>query len=169
MEKVSISSPWVSFYREIDALFKEDPEVRIIYDEEENVVKLYVSNARKAEALTQLLPAERTFGKVTVRVDVIPANDLGTDMLSLFEAAFDGNPALAYVRTGGSPITSAFNYVVFKNKVVQYFNDDLGDVYGNRSTLYQELAKDVFSGQTDGVFFCTEIGDKLGEPFDSWA
>lgn len=42
------------------------------------------------------------------------------------------------------------------NKVVQYFNDDLGDAHGVCSTLYQEIAKDVF-GEHEGIFFCTNL------------
>ena len=65
-----------------------------------------------------------------------------------------------------NPIT----YVVFVNEVVQYFNDDLGDVYGQCSTLYQEIAKDVF-GETEGVFFCTDVEEPvyaLGKPLGEW-
>lgn len=35
------------------------------------------------------------------------------------------------------------------------FNDDLGDPHGLRSTLMQELAKEVI-GESDGIHFCTD-------------
>ena len=28
-EKLKLSSPWMIFYKEIDALFKEDPDVKV--------------------------------------------------------------------------------------------------------------------------------------------
>lgn len=31
MEKVKLSPPWISFFREVEALFQEDPEVVIRY------------------------------------------------------------------------------------------------------------------------------------------
>ena len=48
------------------------------------------------------------------------------------------------------PIT----YVVFRNEVVQYYTDDLGDYFGMASTLYEDIARDLFS-EVDGIYFCT--------------
>ena len=158
MDSLKLSSPWERFYKEIEALFKDDPEINIIYDRENNVIKLFVNNEKKADALGQLLPMERTFGNVTVKVQVIPGNMLGNGKTSLFQDAFCGNPALAYIRTGDNIILGTVSYVVFANKVVQYFNDDISDLHGNCSTLYQEIAKDVF-GEQAGLFFCTEKGE----------
>ena len=73
---MKLSSPWVEFYREIEALFAQDDEVKVVYEEEKNEVKLYVENARKADALAQLLPTEKTFGNVVLKITVIPANGL---------------------------------------------------------------------------------------------
>lgn len=67
MSNLKISSPWVNYYHEIDALFGLDPEIRVDINEGENTVTLYVDNAEKAEAIAQLLPAERAFGNVTVK------------------------------------------------------------------------------------------------------
>jgi hypothetical protein len=163
---MKLSSPWVEFYREIEALFAEDDEVKVVYDEENNEVKLYVENARKADALTQLLPAEKTFGNVTLKVTVIPANDAKVSKADLIAEAFEGNPALSYVQHVGAVI-GEFDYAVFKNKVVQFFDDNLSDINGNKSTLYENIAKDVF-GENVGVFFCTEAPVSLTKPLGEW-
>ena len=163
---MKLSSPWVNFYRELDALFLQDPEVRVMYDEEANEVKLYVENARKADALTQLLPAEKTFGNVTLKITVIPANEANISKADLLAEAFDGNPALSYIQHVDAVIGS-FDYAVFQNVVVQYFNDDLSDINGLKSTLYQDIAKDVF-GEDAGVFFCTEAPTTLSKPLGEW-
>ena len=63
MEKLKLSPPWMTYANEVKALFREDKEVRVVYDDEEKKLKLYVDNPRKADALAQLLPAEKTFGK----------------------------------------------------------------------------------------------------------
>ena len=47
-KKVKLSAPWVTFYRELEALFGEDPDVTVKYDEKKNVVELYVENEKKA-------------------------------------------------------------------------------------------------------------------------
>ena len=33
MAKLNLSPPWVVYYRKLSAFFKEDPEVRITYDD----------------------------------------------------------------------------------------------------------------------------------------
>lgn len=163
---MKLSAPWVNFYNEIKALFEEDPEIKIAFDEEVPEVKLFVENPRKADALMQLLPTEKVFGNVTMKVTVVPA-DVEETKLDLISEAFFGNPILAYVWSADTPL-GTFNYAVFENKVVQYFNDDISDINGNRSTLYQEIAKDVF-GTDGGVMFCTEARDKkLNKPLGEW-
>lgn len=155
-KKLELSAPWVIYYREVEELFKEDPEVRVVFDEEGPEVKLYVKSQEKADALTQLLPAEKKFGNVTLKVTVIPANQLGANKAVLVEKALKNNPAVSFITKAkydlfSNPIT----YVVFQNKVVQYYADNLGDIYGNCSTLYQDIAKDVLGSQ-DGVYYCTD-------------
>ena len=139
-------------------MFGLDPEINVTISEDDYTVTLHVDNAEKAEAIAQLLPAERAFGNVTVKTKVVPANRLGASRLSLFQKAFEGNPAFAYTKSfEGQPY--GFCYVVFANKVVQYFLDNLQDVNGNRSTLYEEIARDLF-GEDGEVFFCTDTGAK---------
>lgn len=164
---MKLSAPWVEFYRELEALFAQDPEVKVVYEEENNEVKLFVETARKADALTQLLPAEKTFGNVTMKITVVPANNLEVSKADLIAEAFDGNPALSYVQHVNA-VVGAFDYAVFQNKVVQFFDDNLSDINGNKSTLYENIAKDVF-GSDIGVFFCTEAGsNELVKPLGEW-
>ena len=159
-----IVSPWVDFYREIEAMFKDDPDIRISFDEEENVVKLFVEGTAKAVALETLLPAERTFGNVTVRVSVIPSNE-SRSPVALFRDAFQGNPAFAFAQTVPDIFSNELSFVVFRKKVVQYYNDDLGDINGLRSTLYQDIAEDLFD--SDGIYFCTDTVDPVFEKVEA--
>lgn len=174
MGSVKLSSPWINFYREIQALFKDDPDIKIDYNDEEKVIKLFVEGDEKADALMRLLPTEKSFGNVVIRIQVVPANDSDVSRVELFQKAFEGNPVLSYIKTvDPAPFVFGASYVVFKNKVVQYFNDDLSDVNGLRSTLYQDIAEDVF-GICDNTYFSTEIGDdpifseRLKAPLGEW-
>lgn len=155
---VKMVSPWVEYYRKIEALFKEDAGIQVIYDDDNKEVKVYVADALKADALSQVMPTEKTWGNVTLKIEVIPANGFRTSRAELFETIFAGNPAVSFIRTIEGVFTNKITYVVFKKEVVQYFNDDLGDYYGQCSTLYQDLAKEIF-GEQDGIFFCTEKRD----------
>lgn len=171
---ITLSSPWITLYREIKAIFSEDPDIEVEYDEDRMEINLFVNNQDKAKAICTILPTYRSFGNITVFINVIPSNDeedgsyvLREEKVTFrtFERAFDGNPAFAYLyRADKLPI----NYIVFKNCVVQYFNDALNDAYGICSTLYQEIAKDIF-GQHEGIYFCTDIGNAaMGMPLGEW-
>lgn len=156
MPKVNLSSPWERFYKEMRELFGEDPDITVLCDEKAQEVSLYVNNPSKADALTQILPAEKVFGNITVKITVVPANDQESQ-IALFQRAFDGNPAFAftYEAQKGAYHTP---YVVFTKKVVQYFSDNLAALDGVTSTLYEDIARRVF-GDDSEVFFCTETDD----------
>lgn len=147
-------SPWVEYYRKIETLFQQDNEIRVVYDEESNTISLYVNNDAKADALFQVLPMEKSWGNVSIRINVVPANGFRTAPSGTFETIFKGNPAVSFIKTVEGISSNSLTYIVFNKEVVQYFNDDLGDYYGQCSTLYQDLAKEIF-GDHDGVFFCT--------------
>lgn len=159
--KTNLSAPWINMYHKIVALFGKDPDIKIVYDEENVVIKLYVEKQDKAAALKELLPDEYDFGNVILRVDIIPANPANT-RADLFHAAFENNPVFSYMAAAPDIFSNPINYIVFKNEVVQYFNDDISDVNGNCSTLYQEIAKDVF-GEEEGVYFCTDLPESVSE------
>ena len=170
MAKIGLSSPWVIFYNELNALFEEDNHVQVVYNEEENEINLYVEDAAEAAALMELLPTEKQFGAVTLKITIIPANDVNplkllaagdvTEMApsQLYKAALKNNDALAYITEVKGIFNNPITYVVFKKEVIQYFNDSLGDANGVCSTLMQEIAKDVFVNQT-GIYFCTDVAD----------
>lgn len=157
MGVVNLQSPWVTFAEEIKELFKDDPQIHYEYDGQYEV-KLYVDDAEKADALMKLIPPLKVFGNVTLKITVIPADAEGTqDTKALFEKAFAGNPVLSFVATQDDPsVGPVATYVVFENKVVQFYNDDLSDYYRNKSTLYQDIALEVF-GDKFGAYFCTDI------------
>ena len=158
--KVNLSAPWVIYYREIKALFGDDPEINVEYDEGYNKIMLYVDNPMKADAISKLLPESREFGNVTVHTVVIPANCDDKTKAGLYLTAFENNPVFGFIRPAGGVMADDINYIVFKNRVVQYFADNLHDIHGNISTLYENIARDVF-GEDEGCFFCTDVADTI--------
>lgn len=152
-----MSPPWISYWRKLVELFKGDPQVTVAYTYTVTTcpeVKVYVDNADKADAIAELLPSVKEFGNVTLKITVIPINVKAVSRVNLFRRAFDGNKNVTLIADADQALSN-IHYVIFKGDVVQYYDDNLGDAYGNRNTLYQDLAKDVF-GETGGVFFCTE-------------
>lgn len=164
MALIHMSSPWVVFYREVEEMFKYDKEVHVVFDEEKVELRLYVDNPAKAEALEYLLPEVTEFGNVQMYIYVYPSNSKPNkfrantgphDMTMLYETALEGNGVFSFCKKISGIYSNDLNYIVFANKVVQYYNDDLGDIYGQCSTLYQDIAKHIFK-DFEGVYFCTD-------------
>ena len=151
-EKVNLSAPWITYKNELCALFANDPDISIMYDDEEKRIKLFVAKRAKAEALERILNTEKTFGNVTLQISVIPPNEEDYDILEDFEEAFQNNYDFRQVLPVETPL-GTHRYVGFDKRVVQFFNDQLDDPYGNRSMLLQDIAKDVFKENLSVHYF----------------
>lgn len=177
MAKLGLLSPWAIYYNELKTFFEKDDQVTVIYDEENNVVNLYVNNPTKAAALTELLPVEKDYGAVTLKINVIPANDGNKVRLAAIKASFADetipqselywsaladNGHLDQMITLRGVFNNPITYVVFKKCVVQYYNDSLGDINGVCSTLMQNIAENIFE-KREGVYFCTSTEDESVE------
>ena len=154
MEEVKMYSPWVVFANEVTELFRRDDEVKVEYSDDEVLLKIFVSNHDKYEALRRLIPARKEFGNVTLNIEVVPANvDYdGASEVDLIKKAFARNPAVDSIKTYQSPFGNV-TYVAFDRCVVSVNADDMSDPHGFKSTLYQEIAKEIFG--FSHIFFCT--------------
>lgn len=163
MATIGLYAPWVLLYREINAMFGPDSEVHVIYDNDNKVISLYVDNDLKASAIEQLIISEAVFGSTTVNIEVIPANQLlsmeRVSLKTLFEAAFEGNPNFSHCVFIDTIFKNPILYVVFKNKVIQYYSDDLSDVHGVTSTLCELIAPNMFK-ELNGVYYCTDLNEQ---------
>ena len=160
-EVLKLSAPWYLFYRQINALFGEDPDVLVQYEEDENIVTLRVNGQEKAYAIAEILPTEKAFGNVVMKINVVPANKPKTK-LGIYKKAFEGNPVFSYALAVDTGMTSnTFNFVVLKHKICQFFNDNLGDPHGNYTALYEDVARDVFENP-DQILFCTDVPENPG-------
>lgn len=183
--RLRILPPWSTYVKKLEALFDGDPQIAFNVDLTSACpsVVIATNNPEKATALAKLLPDEKTFGNVTLNISIdcsTMSNREFANPKELYETAFEGNPAFAYVLSVDNGWFTPFTYVVFKNCVVQFFNDNLNDPHGVVSTLYQEIASEVFDDRDDqfysyfkddtynGVVYCTDIETKLGKSFDEW-
>ena len=150
--ETKLSPPWIIYWRKLEALFGQDPEIHIEFDEIDYVISLFVDNDIKAEALCQILPTEKTFGNITVYIEVIPSN-IKKNLAQYYVEAFTGNPVFEEKISSEGIFHS--DYIVFKNEVVQFFSDNLADPHGQTSTLYQDIADEIFEDRESGIYFCT--------------
>ena len=171
--RLKISPPWVTYMNKLQALFDGDPQIAFNIDYENMTVALAGNNGDKNAALQRLLPSEKSFGNITLKiiVDGPISNIAFPTQKDLFDTAFTGNPAYAY-SVSPSTDTWFFNmtYVVFKNCVVQFFNDNLNDCHGLISTLYQDIAAEIFEdANLNGVYYNTDVErGALGMPLGEW-
>lgn len=172
--RLKLSPPWSMYISKVEALFDGDPQIECNTNHfsADPYIILSCSNGDKVAALQQILPFEVQFGNVALKIviDGISSNRVFHSKRELFETAFEKNPAFAYVisPTEDEYAWFAMTYVVFKNHVVQFFADNLNDCHGIVSTLYQNIAEEVFTG-IDGVYFNTDVeDDSLGAPIDKW-
>ena len=160
---LKLSAPWYTYYHMIDALFGKDPDITIEFDDKAYVLKMFVNSSEKADAIAKLLPTEKVFGNITLKIDVIPADKDEDSKMNLLQKAFKGNPIFSFAISIKALYNNPINYFVFKHDLVQFFNDDLGDPNGLCTTLHQDIAEEVFSDvEFDQIVnFCT---DKPGNP-----
>lgn len=161
--RLKMSPPWITYINELIALFDGDPQIAFNINEQAPSVTIATNNGDKATILERLLPYQKQFGNVTlnITIDGPRSNRAFVSNEELFNILFDHNPALSYVISIEGIITS-FTYVVFKNKVVQFFNDNLNDINGLISTLYQDIAADIFKeANLVGVCFNTDVEEKI--------
>ena len=176
--RLKISPPWVTYVNKLQALFDGDPLIafNVNYQGEDGPeVVLATNDGDKAAALELILPESKSFGNVTLWITVdCPhvSNRAFLNNKELFEVAFHGNPAFAYA---SAPAAEGYDwipmvYVVFKNCVVQFFNDNLNDCHGVLSTLYQDIADEIFGDAgVMGVYYNTDIErGALGKPLNEW-
>lgn len=174
--RLKLSPPWITYINKLQALFDGDPQIAFNVDWSKPSVTIACNNGLKNAALMLLLPNEKSWGNITmpIVIDGPVANHLFKNPKELFEIAFERNPAFASCVAPAQEgyFYIDFCYVIFKNCVVQFFNDNLNDAHGLISTLYQDIAAEIFedaSYNLHSVYYCTDIEvGKLGKPLGEW-
>ena len=152
-KSVKLSPPWITYVKYIKALFENDPQIVIDYSEGDYVLTLIVNGIEKYQAISTLLPNKKEFGNVVLTINEVQSPNELTDE-ELFRNAFNGNDVLSDFKSFDTPFGPQ-NYAVFKKEVVQFYDDNMGDINGLKSTLYEEIAREVFGEAS--VHFCTSM------------
>lgn len=179
MAIVNLSAPWIEHYRKLQTMFANDPDVSVVYDSACMVCEIYAEGEKRAEALEKLLKPSVQFGNVVLNITVHQVNGISekygrflplTLRNGLYAHRKDDlhyqalltNPAVNSIEYTYGPGKEVLTYVIFTPEVAQYFSDDIGDYYGLKSTLYEDIARDIFVEEF-GVFYCTNrVREKEG-------
>ena len=148
-----VSPPWITHIHYIEQIFGDDPDVTVISNEELRPVRLFVDGQDKADAIAKLIKQKVEFGNETLTIEVVPCND--KTLASTVRKAFAGNEAVARIIDGSESPVPFYDdrvFVLFKPEVVQFFNDNLTDFYGNENTLHYLMAREVFDAGPSVAF-----------------
>lgn len=154
--KIKLSPPWITYYHKVQALFEKDDSVIVDFDKDKCYLNIVVKeDVEKGEAIRTLLPFEKNFGNNIMKINVMTTKDeKSIPTTALFANAFKGNPIVEDIIYASDIFRDNQTYIMFQNKVVQFFNDNINDYNGMCSTLYQDIAKDVFKDFVD-AHYCT--------------
>lgn len=160
-----MQSPWNTYCSYLKAIFSGDPEVGVgdvrIPKEDDPEPTVYTipidcTNQIKAHALDLILNKEIDMGNIKLKVDL---NCTDYNPESVYEAAFNGNPHYSQFITLDTPIMGTQQYCVMNKEVIQFYNDDLSDPWGNYNGLAADIMKIITKSEGAHVNFCTDIKD----------
>lgn len=162
MAKVGLQAPWVTYRNFFAAMFKDDPEVTVgnVEDDEAGegyVVLVMVHNYEKFLAMKDVVVQKVVLGNVTLTFDLQCDVDDEVDKESDFDKikkVFQGNRIVKDFKEITDPAGAKHDYVLFWPEVVQFWNDDLSDFYGNWNGLAEDIARALFKVRAN-VNFCT--------------
>lgn len=165
-ESVGMSNPVYTFYNKFVALFINDDEVLVdeisVIEDGSELDGAYTfdidvyENKAKFEALLKLINCDVQLGNLRVIIQINYETKQEDEItLDTFRDAFKNNPIVNDFVEKKLPLSEVtMPYVIFKKEVVQFYNDDLSDYYGNFNGLYSEIAKDVLN--TNGINLCVD-------------
>jgi hypothetical protein len=152
----SLSPPWYTFRNELAATVGQTPGVFVTplvqIDDSHYIVAVATPNAERGVSLATVLAGDHNFGGVDVQV--IATNYAGVrynslpvtstiQLAALERLALGGNPLLSYVVT--PPAQPFVVFPVFTRSVVQFYDDNLADAYGNFNGVAADVFADVLS------------------------
>ena len=168
---VSLNSPWVDYYKRVYQLLSRDPEVKVSEELKEvtpGCYNFYIisSNATKLDALRKVLKTTVGFNQVILRMTFLNADEwkaLGDDYGPViptdqdWKDAFTGNPLFVRMVNTGKGLFS-MTYAVFAHEIIDYYSDDLSDLYGNSHLLPAQIAREVcrFPEGGEEIIPCTD-------------
>lgn len=163
MTNVGMQSPWVTTYGKIRSLFQNDPDLKIsnLSGDHEGVYTFAITSANvtKLTAIEKILKNEFVFGNVTLQVKFIYDDSEDDEKITAndFKNAFNGNSIVRDVKTVKNPFGDEQTFVMFGKDVIQFYNDDLTDLYGNFNGLSEDIAREVFNKTDASINYMTDV------------
>ncbi|MDP4164192.1 MAG: hypothetical protein Q8898_13900 [Bacillota bacterium] len=161
-----LSPPWYTLWNEVKNTIGKDPTVTV---ENLNVsqhpyqINILVEDANKGSALATILADTHRMGNTSVVVQVINSKGVPyqgktvhspVELSSIVTEGLSGNPLFVksvVQQIAPYPNAPTFVFPVFTKSVVQFFNDDLTDLYHNYNNVTASVFRDIMKSTVNGV------------------
>lgn len=157
--KVGLSAPWTCYGKLIYNLFEKDKSIEITKDNEESggIYNIYIKSAEatKLAAIKKILGEEVPMGNITIVLNYEDTSDSAT--LEDYKEAFKDT---GYLVACESIETAIGNYdcPIFAKEIIQFFNDDTSDIYGNKNIIVADAVKEVAQNKAPNLLISTANG-----------
>jgi len=154
---VSLSPPWITLQRKFANTFGCDPAVTVgdLSDTSQSIMVLpiIVDDEKKGRALRTIIRQNFPMGNILVTTEV--KNGKGKcwaaiiienekQLQDVITDAMAGNPLFVEAKLGAVPPFPRVGFIMTKT-VVQFWNDDLSDFYGNFNGVTAEVVSDLIN------------------------
>lgn len=169
---LKLSTPWATYANMLAALFKYDDDILIgdiceVNNEDVQYnLDIEVYDHNKFLALWQILPRVAEFGNAKMQFSVFDLENVSGENVNytkIFKTIFNDNPILKEICIKPDFFGMEQSYICFNPEVIQFPNDNAGDINGNWSGLAEDIARKVFANFTPNIHFCTASVEENSE------
>ncbi|MFZ3589950.1 hypothetical protein ACOI1C_11875 [Bacillus sp. DJP31] len=133
------------------------------------LIPILVEDQEIAEALATILTLQKDLGNLTIFVAVLSQGQLVSpigsnltpeDIVKLYTTAFETNRFFKSVVAQEVFLGDVSVFPVFKKSVIQFFNDDLSDLFRHFNAVAAEVFRDVLRGEINNIIINPSTTDK---------
>jgi len=160
---ITLSPPWYTIWNKIKSTFGNDPNVKVgplVTQSTPFKIIIDVNDHDKATAIASILSLKFDLGNNSIQVAVrdnkgsvvvptVPTSE--EQLVSIIKTALGSNAWFVDAKIVILPILERkILYAVFHKAVIQFFNDDLSDMYNNYNNVAAFVFKDVLNEAPGG-------------------
>ena len=160
---LKLSPPWHTFFNFVKHTIGKDKQVKVLemkeVSETDFIIQIEVKDKDKALALATILEPHKEFGNINVYVEVLcfgkavkPSEKKQNvcTLVKFYEKAFETNKYFVHAEVVDF-FGSMILFPVFKKEIIQFFNDNLADLYQNFNGVVADVFKEMLKLQIDEV------------------
>lgn len=171
MSKTNMANPITGHANQLAAFLAKDDDIHTKFEFKRRVLRIYVDDVSKAEALAVILKKRIELGKLYLDIAIYPPNadngygkkldlkagDMTADELkTMWKCAFKGNRNFVRVLQAKDRTDTIWTFALFNNVAVQWLNDDMQNPELTTSALPETVVK-TFAASHPGVQISTDV------------